>query len=96
MARADDYKPYPTDAIRNSVQLILDSSISFNNVLLLPLYLPEEPSPETYSSLLDIPDLKAQQIYITNKNVEKIMNDEIDKADTKLKMQIDSYLEGRK
>ena len=93
-ARLDSYKPYPSDAIRNSVQLMLDSMIGFNNAIILLLCFPDYPSIiDTHTS---ISNEKIHQIYINNKNAEKKMNDTIDIGLTMLKEQVDSYLKEKK
>jgi len=96
MARLDNHKPYPSDAIRKSIQLLLDSSISFNNVILWLLYKFEKTTPESISYATGVSGVKAHQIYTTNKNIEKIMDATIDEANTKLQVQVDNYLTLRK
>ncbi|MBA7566077.1 hypothetical protein ES708_07764 [subsurface metagenome] len=88
MARLDNHKPYPSDAIRNSVQIILDSTISFNNVIIWLSYFPVEKP----LSITKISNEKKQQIYIVNKNAEKNMNDTIDIGTTNLRTHIRDYL----
>ena len=92
MARLDNYKPYPSDAIRKTVQLLLDTSLSFNNVILWLLYKSEKTTPESISSATGVSDVKAHEIYTTNKNIEKIMDDTIDISNTNLQVQVDNYL----
>ncbi len=93
LARLDGFKPYPNDAIRNCVQVITNSSISFNNVIIFLLYSPQGLELAKELSLkTKISDTEKQRIYITTQNAEKKMNDTIDIGTTNLSTHIRDYL----
>ena len=95
-ARLDSYKPYPNEVIRKDVDEVSFKSKAFNNVIIYQKYMDEPLTLESLAEQTELSDVKKGQLYITNVNVEEIMEDEIDKATTRLSEHIEEYLESKK
>ena len=95
LSRLDNYKPYPSDTIRNTTQLITGSSISFNNIIIWNAYTPKGESLLEKLSKIHLSEEVIQSLYITIQNTEKSMNNTIDIDCANLRTQVDDYIKQR-
>lgn len=95
-ARLDNYKPYPSEAIRKDAEAVLYKSKAFNNVMVFQVYDPDSLSLETLTEQTELSDIKKRQINLANVHIEEIMDDTIDEATTRLSEHIEEYLRSKK